>query len=211
MNIIHSVGTPPDRYADRVVSDMLRELARQRAQNTEAIFDLFNTVHDGNPKAQKKLAYRIEKAGAIHVSLKPGKRGKYQICYYDLTGWDIGRDKEVMPYDPVPDDANCWLVAHANMLESLGNGRNEKKFMSTQVLFISKHCLMRMVQRFNVRTTMGLVAASYNILDAVLALIVEIGVEKLHAKEHHIKMTRNATLVVKPEEKRRTLIAATIF
>src|SRR5215467_15543420 len=97
---ITSIGPPPDRYADRIVGDMLREIARQRAKNIDNILELFSNANDGSPAAQKKLASRIEQAGALRVQLKPGKRGKYRIYFYDLTGWDIGRNKEVFTNTP---------------------------------------------------------------------------------------------------------------
>jgi hypothetical protein len=211
MNVIHSIGPPPDRYANRVVGTMLRELAKQRAKNTDAIMKLFHTSNDGNPAAQQRLVKRIEAAGAMHVGLTPGKRGKYQIVFYDMTGWDIGRDKEVLSFDPAPDDANICLVVNANMLTSLGNGRNIKDIKGRRVLLISKHILTRLVQRFDARTPVDLLKGARNIMEATLDHAVRFGVDEFFEHEHRVEMTQGATLVLRPDDKQQVMVAMTIF
>jgi hypothetical protein len=211
MNVIHSVGPPPDRYANRIVGTMLRELAKQRALNTDAILKLFQTSNDGNPAAQQRLAKRIEAAGAMHVGLTPGKRGKYRIVFYDMTGWDIGRDKEVLSFDPAPDDANICLVVHANMLTSLGNGRNTKDVKGRRILLISKHVLVRLVQRFDARTPADLILGAENVMHAALDHAIRFDLNKFFEQEHRVEMTEGATLVLKPDDKRQVMVAMTIF
>jgi hypothetical protein len=211
MNVVHSIGPPPDRYANRIVGTMLRELAKQRARNTDAIMELFYTSNDGSPAAQQRLAKRIEAAGAMHIGLTPGKRGKYQIVFYDMTGWDVGREKEVLSFDPAPDDANICLVVNANMLTSLGNGRNVKDVKGRRVLLISKHVLVRLVQRFDARTPADLFKGAENITNAALELAGRLGLDEFFEHEHRIEMTEGATLVLKPDDKRQVMIAMTIF
>jgi hypothetical protein len=147
----------------------------------------------------------------MHVGLTPGKRGKYCITFYDMTGWDIGREKEVMSFDPAADDANICLVVNANMLTSLGNGRETKDMKGTRVLFISKHVLMRLVQRFDARTPADLLKGAENIMEAALDLFIRVGMDEYFAREHRVELTQGAVLVLKPDSKRQVMIAMTIF
>jgi hypothetical protein len=75
---IQSIGPPPQQHADRIVAEMLRDLAGKRAQVELAIIAAIETSRDGNPKAQAKMAERIRRAGAEYVSLQPGKRAATQ-------------------------------------------------------------------------------------------------------------------------------------
>jgi hypothetical protein len=208
---IDSIGTPPDRHADRVVSAMLRDLARTHAKQTTLIARLIQTADDNNPKKQKRLVVALEQAGARHVILLPGKRGKYRIYYWDLVGWDVGRNAEVREGDVLPEGANCWLVAFVNEINSRGNGHDMQEIRGRRVLFIGKHVLVRMVQRFKARTPADLMQASHNLLDAFIARNFHADMTAFTPVEQQIEMTQNATLTIKVDPKTETAIATTIY
>ena len=211
MNVIQSVGPPPDRYANRIVGAMLRELVKQRARYTDTLMRTIYTSKDSNPAAQQRLADKIKANGALEVKLEPGKRGKYKIYFYDLTGWDIQREKEIFTYDRISDDTNYCLVVNANMLISLGNGHEYKTVNGARILLISKHVLMRLVQRFDARTPADLLKGAENITSAALELAGRLGLDEFFEHEHRVEMTQGATLVLKPDDKRKVLVAMTIF
>jgi hypothetical protein len=50
---IQSIGPPHEIHADRVVGEMLRDLARKRAHLQDAIAEEFRNARDGNPRAQQ--------------------------------------------------------------------------------------------------------------------------------------------------------------
>jgi hypothetical protein len=83
--MIQSVGPPPERHADRIVAEMLRQLAVQRAKRFPAIAAAILGSRDGGPRAQRRMQERVERAGAIGTSLTPGKRGSYTLLFCDLT------------------------------------------------------------------------------------------------------------------------------
>ena len=87
---IQSVGAPPERYANRVVADMMRHLAEQQASLWETVNDITKSPHtrDGNPRAQRKLEAKIKALGVNFVHLEPGKRGRYRLSVNGWTGFD---------------------------------------------------------------------------------------------------------------------------
>jgi hypothetical protein len=68
-----SIDAPPERHADRVIAEMLRELTKTRAQIGPAMVEAVRQSKDGGPRAQQRMAERIRKAGVMNVSLKTGR------------------------------------------------------------------------------------------------------------------------------------------
>src|SRR5262249_39495192 len=91
MTAIQSVRPPPERHADRVVAGMLRQLAVDHARLWETIAKIAANSSDGTPKAQRKMEERIKRTGVLTTDLLPGKRGRYTLLIYDLSGYDPQR------------------------------------------------------------------------------------------------------------------------
>ena len=83
---IHSVGAPPEQHADRVVAEMLHVLVRGRLEREKHIKATLN-LPDGNPRAQAKLAKKLEERGwPFILSLREtGKRGRYELNFVTWT------------------------------------------------------------------------------------------------------------------------------
>jgi len=104
---IHSVGAPPEQHADRVVAEMLHVLVRGRLEREKHIKATLN-LPDGNPRAQAKLAKKLEERGwpfILDVSLrKTGKPGRYELNFVTLDGWSPGgniiTDEKDIPQKP---------------------------------------------------------------------------------------------------------------
>ena len=60
---IGSVGLPPERHADRVIGEMLREISRVTAELLPNIRAIVASSSDGNPVAQRKLEARLQASG----------------------------------------------------------------------------------------------------------------------------------------------------
>jgi hypothetical protein len=210
---IQSLGPPPERHADRIVAEMLRHLAQQRAALFPAIAAALVQSSDGGPRAQRRMQERVERAGAIASHLTPGKRGCYELVFYDLAGWDVGRHAEITTTDPLPDKP--WIVCHVNLFTSPGRGREQRDFRSHPLLFVTHHALSRAAQRFGATHSRHLIAATEHILVATLKLSNELGsMERWLAPPpvgHRVPVAADATVVLKRHKTREALIAATIF
>jgi hypothetical protein len=173
---ILSAGPPPERHADRVTAEMLRELARRSATLMDALVDTIIDSKDGNPKAQQKMADRLRKAGASHVTLTPGKRGRYELHIYSEAGWDPARDAEIGPDDPIPEKP--WIAHRVTMIHSKGRGRTRRDDInSAPILFVSHHVLSRTAQRVGLRTIEDLTVAVTVIWNTAVKFMSEKGME----------------------------------
>jgi len=214
---IQSVGAPPERHADRVVAEIMRQLAERRARLWPTIEEALLNSSDGSPKAQRKMAERLRRAGATSVKLTPGKRGRYTLHIYDRTGWDPTRDEEITVGDPIPEKP--WIACHLTIIESRGQGRGGD-ITSSPVLFITHHALSRTAQRFGLRTEQHLEAAAQIIWNGAITLMKQKTLEHwLDAppEGHRAPLETGddasdcATVVLKRHENHKALIAATVF
>lgn len=212
---IESVGPPPERHADRVVAEMMRQLARDHSRLWDTIAKVAADSSDGSPRAQRKMEERIKRAGALTTELRPGKRGRYTLLIYDLTGYDQRRDAPIQLGDPVPE--RPWISCNLTALESKGGGKNEVELSSRPILFITHHAMSRAAQRLGMRTTDHLITATTAIWNGALELIKEKETVEawLDAPPQGwrapIELMGNATVVLKRHHKRQALVAATVF
>lgn len=211
---IQSVGAPPERHSDRVVAEMLRQLAQARARLWPEMWSAINSSSDGSPKAQRKMAARIKRAGAIGVDLEPGKRGRYTLTFYHSCGWDPGADKAIDPGDPIP--ARPWIAYYTTIIESSGNGRLDARLVSAPLLFVTHHALSRTAQRFGARTTDHLLNASTVIWNAAIMFASEIGIDKwlgapLQGWRAPLDEGKSSFVVLKRHKKHNALVAATVI
>jgi len=216
---IQSLGLPPERHADRVVAEMMREVAKTHISVWDTISEVIKDSRGGSPKAQRKLAERILRAGAAYTKLWPGKRGKFEIMIYDFTGFDPSRDAEIGSDDPIPEKP--WIACNLSWLESPGGGRNMVEVKSRPVLFITHHAMSRVAQRLGMRTSKHLMAAARIIWNGCLDLLNE-KADRNADKDAWFKAPpagwrvpilpmEGAVVVLKQHEKRRALVAATVI
>ena len=212
--MIQSVGAPPERHADRVVAEMLRQLAETRARLWPAMWQAIDSSSDGSPKAQRKMAERIRRAGALDVELEPGKRGCYNLTFYHSAGWNPIKNDSIEQGDTIP--KLPWIVYYVTTVESKGKGSSEIKVSSSPLLFVTHHALSRIAQRFGARTTEHLLNASTVIWNAAMTLANEIGIKKwLDAPRHGwrtpIDETKICFVVLKRHENLKALAAVTVI
>jgi hypothetical protein len=208
---IQSVGLPHFLHADRVVAEMLRDLAKKRAQIEMAVGAAIDNSKDGNPRAQTKMAERMRRAGAEHVSLTPGKRGKYTLQIWQWIGWDPIRDQEIRIDTPIPEKP--WLAFHVLHVETRGRGRGLADIAEGP---ITHHALSRAAQRFGMRTNDHMLAAARRILHATADLIHDNARDWTPPPPQGLRIpldtADNAIVVLKQHASReRTLVAATVF
>jgi hypothetical protein len=212
---IQSVGFPPVRHADRVVGAMMRRLAKQHSILWEIVDNTTRGpyVRDGNAKAQGKLAARIKQAGAFFTRLEAGKRGKYKLTVFDWTGFDRDADRRIAIDDPMPE--RPWLAAWYNVIEGKGRGYVEAR--SSAVLFLTHHCLSRVVQRWQVRTVDDLQKVIETIGAVAMKYIIEHddGSDAWHnTPDDGIRVpfpNHSSVMVLKSHEKHRAMVVTTIF
>jgi hypothetical protein len=150
MPAIYSVGPPPERHADRMVSEMMKVMIAKRAKVIEAVLEAIDGSSDGSPRAQQKMEMRIRRAGAMTTKLRPGKRGKYLMTIYDMAGWNPAINDMIFSEDVIPEKP--WIVVNLSMIESRGNGSDDVRLSIIPKLFMTHHVISRMAQRHGMRT-----------------------------------------------------------
>lgn len=212
MNYIVSIGPPPERYADRMVGKMLRELAAKRTKVFQVYADILKTSSNGSPRAQAKLADRLHRAGAVRVALRPGKRGRFELQFCDIAGWNPGTDEEIAEGDPIPE---CpWLAGSLTNLKSLGRGRVEP--LSIVMVLVTHHALSRAAQRHGASKPEHLILVANSILLGVADFVLAKGWgPALQAPPQGwrvpIGRSGGVTLVLQRHERLSTLVATTLF
>jgi len=214
MTAIQSIGLPPERHADRVVAEMIRQMAREHAELWDAIRAIAATSADGNLRAQRKLEARIRRLGAVNTKLYAGKRGCYQLQVFDDMGWDVARDAPILVGDEIPQ--NVQIVCTLSVLESEGRGRNSVVLAARPVLFLTKHALSRVAQRLGARELKDMRRAKNTLWNAAMGLL-----EKKQSLDARLDpppegwrapiADGSAVVVLKRHEKWKALIAATVF
>jgi hypothetical protein len=150
---------------------MMRHFARQHASLWSTIDDIVSRSTGGNEKAQRKIADRITRAGARNAHLTPGKRGQFELVFYDFSGWDPRLDIEIQANDEVPE--RPWIACNLIILSSQGRGRNLIEGKSRPVVLISHHAISRTAQRLGLRTNNHLMIAVKAIWNTTIKLINE--------------------------------------
>ena len=143
-------GEPvPDRHAERISSDMVSYLCRERMRLHERAIGLIDIEKMGSPAGQKRIADRLATALgplALEISLKPAKRARFVLEVVDWLVWDSVDD------DPVVTDAarpRAWLGVALTHYTGARH-RSDTKFGIP--LLVSHHAITRLAQRAGVRT-----------------------------------------------------------
>jgi hypothetical protein len=193
---------------------MLRHLVVQRAAILPAIAAVVEQSSDGGPRGQRRMQERIDRLGILYSDLTPGKRGVYELAFYDLTGWDVSRDAEIKAGDPLPEKP--WLVCLANRLISEGRGRRRWELKAATVLFVTHHALSRAAQRCGVKTSQHLLAVTENIFLEVLEHRKQTEswrqwLDTIPPEGLRLPVADDAIVVLKRHEKRHAVVATTIL
>jgi hypothetical protein len=151
---------------------MLQQLAQQYSSFRTAADAILKDpcCRDGNPRAQAKLEARIRSLGALETSLKPGKRGRYELFVYSLAGWDPQRDALIEPGDPIPEKP--WICTLFQVIHGTGKHRGSRTGFVW--LYLTHHCLSRSAQRWGVRTVADLFAT--------ITSIARVAIKYLHKR-----------------------------
>ena len=169
---IQSVGLPPKEHADRVVAEMLRFLVRGRLARERHIATALR-LPDGNPRAQAKLARKLEESGwpfILDVSLrKTGKRGRYELNFCGLDGWSPSRGQIILDEGDIPQKP--WLAISLTWIMSKGNHTYDER--SVIAMMITHHALSRLAQRSSVKSIRDLLMAVNAIWSAYVERVSE--------------------------------------
>jgi hypothetical protein len=152
---------------------MLHLIVASRSMRARQIKQLTSKTSDGNPRAQAKLAEKLEAVGQpfiLQVHVNPGKRGRYDLHILCIDGWHEGRreliseDDKIIPEKP-------WLACTIIKLTSRERGLYDEE--AIPFIFITHHALSRLAQRCGARTPQDLLAAACNICFGYLKGCVE--------------------------------------
>lgn len=169
--IIKSVGPPPEKYADRIVAEMLRMIVRARTQRMKAITVMAGRS-DGGPRAQGKMLKALEQQHrpfVLSTLLEPGKRGRYKIHAVFIEGWDADKKQIIVNDYDIPDKP--WLACHRFKFTSKGRGEYDQDL--GVMMMITHHALSRLVQRCGAKSAGDLIAAVGNIFWAYVERITK--------------------------------------
>jgi len=154
----------PDKHAERIVWEMVRFLHAGMEQRWSLARGALNTSQMGNPVGQMRAVRRFaEMVGdfALRVRLTPAKRGRYQLMVVSWSAFDPTKKKTIAPGEPLPPNAQlAILVSHCE-----GKNHNPSWFVCAP-LVISRHAMVRLATRRNVRTTRDLLLAVRELWDA---------------------------------------------
>jgi hypothetical protein len=210
---IQSAGRPPEQHADRVVAEMLREMAKTHARLWAAVDGIVDNSRDGNPRSQRKMEAKIRAAGAVDTILTPGKRGRYALWVFSYVGWDPARDAVITLADPIPPKPWVASVFH----EITGEGRGWINTMARSLFYISHHALSRAAQRWGFRTSDQMLKVIRDIGDRTMKYILDTGIRDEHWCDTPPRGIRipladdSAAIVLKKHEKRHALVVATVL
>jgi hypothetical protein len=192
---------------------MMQQMAKQHAELWAAVDAILKDPYcrDSNRRAQAELEARINKLG-VRTTLKPGKRGRYELYIYSLAGWDPTRDAVIEPGDPIPEKPQICVLFHV----VYGEGRglvNHTNFPPP--LFLTHHCLSRSAQRWGVRTVGDLSAVIEKIINVALGHIIKVsGVAQIDTPPAGVRLPMpgsDSRIVVNKHETRQALVVTTVL
>ena len=145
--LIQSIGAPPERHCVRVVGLMLERLHRDHQAARARLKGILNPRQLGTPVGQMRVFERLKRAAgstAIDLRLETGKRARFTIM---LAAWAPATPDGY----PIDDDT---LPHGAGLLALTATYRIERRELVTHggaILTISRHALIRMAERADVR------------------------------------------------------------
>lgn len=169
---IQSLGPPPEKHADRVIAQMLRELVKARVNVDFNLKEIVRSVRDGNPRAQRRFAEKI--MAATHpftpaIGVDPGKRGRYSLSIRMLDGWNPVTKRLIVNESQIP--LKPWVTM--TCIEFRSKGRGFYECDASQLIFASHHALSRLAQRCGVKASIDLLHA----VTSIWAMLIKTGSE----------------------------------
>jgi hypothetical protein len=171
MNIprIISTGAPPEEHADRVTAEMVKFIVRLRDAVWAKGMATIAPSAMGNPTSQARHVARLCKLnGALwpFVHLTPGKRGRYTLDLFEITGWDSIAHRRIDAFDEVAElPSRLWLYAHH--MRIIGRPNADPECTTGSIVWLTHHALSRLCQRCNARNPRDLIAATHALIGAV--------------------------------------------
>ena len=156
---IASIGPPPDKHAERIVSEMLRYMHEQRTKmHRKHGHTMIDVRTMGAPKGQIKTVEKMrQKIGPLllEIGLAPAKRGKFVMITSEWCLWNPKAQLPVSSEEPAPEGA-AWLA----VTSSTYTGNNYVPKVTTGLaLIITHHSLTRLCQRAGVVTVGDMILA----------------------------------------------------
>jgi hypothetical protein len=215
---IHSVRAPPELHANRVVANMMRHLAERHAEVWQVIIAITKDpmARDGNARAQKKLEAKVKAAGAAWTDLIPGKRGKYKLFIASWVGWNPATNSRILTPGDGIDEPWLWLTLDYYTVE--GMGHSMVRYSTRLAVFLTRHALSRVCQRWAARTLTDLERVIKTLATRMLEYIAEAEIADAEWHAHmspdgiRLRMKKGGpVLVCKPHDKYRALVLVTVL
>jgi hypothetical protein len=155
---IQSLGPPPDKHAERIVDLMLAHLHDRRRHLFTNAETVARPEQMGTQKGRLRAAERIRKAmgdTVLDIRIKPATRGRFLLQVIDWGLWRPDTNDLVSDIDPLP-LTKVWLAAVKNTTTGVHYRVVTK---TTAPLVLTRHAIIRLAQRAEVRTVEDLLAA----------------------------------------------------
>ena len=164
---IQSIGAPSPQHASRIVGEMLAYLYARRREIQPKLTGVFDPAQFGSVIGQQRTFERFKRAAgstALYLHLQTGKRARGRIT---LAEWTLAT-----PEGKVVDDGPLPLGAGiAGIMSTYRIEHHRPAIRRGRVLTVSRHALIRLAERGDVRTVdelllsiMSLWACSFAIL-----------------------------------------------
>lgn len=207
--MIESVGSPPDRHAERIVDEMLVWLFKRSREVWLNSKGTFNHKQMGNPVGQERAVERLKQAIGdllLHCHLEPGKRGKFHLT---LVQWMIWNSTQGLVCNPKtePPPPTAWIAIATSFCD------RDLEWRTAVPMLVTRHAMVRLAQRAGVRTVPDLLLAMRELWWVLYELVVRDDTLKGHWTDPppegwRLPMDRGAIAVVGREEQgmRRMLV-----
>ena len=166
---ITSIGPPPTLHAQRIVGLMLEHLHQTRRGARDHLAGILKSRQLGTPVGQARVFKRVQLAAgdtAIDLRLETGKRGRFVLIV--ATWATVGPDGLLADDGPLPHGAG--IVAMTAVYRAKNYVPDTR---GGATLTISRHALVRMAERADVRTVPELLTVVRSLWAVGLALQTE--------------------------------------
>jgi hypothetical protein len=166
--VIQSLGAPPDRHAERIVDEMLTWLHTRQREIWPRAKGSLRTQQMGNPTGQARAVERMRKAMGdlvLELKLNPGKRGRYELYMVNWVVVDTLRNKIADLMEPPP--------ALSALALTLAMSDRAQEWRSSVPLIVTRHAIIRLAQRAEMRTVEDLYKALRMLWWALYDLVIK--------------------------------------
>jgi hypothetical protein len=194
--VISSIDDPPERHAERIITETTRWLIPEHRRMLDVATQQFRSSAIGNPKSQGKMVRRIGSSPAVlGYRLVPGKRASFSLTIHDWAVFDPNRDEEATFLEPEELSRKLWIVVFENQIDFY-HGRQAHEPQSFVTMFICWHALVRLAMRAQCRTWVDLTNSIAEIWYKYFELV---GPElDLTKRPSHIKLDNGCWAALEP-------------